>query len=192
MSKFRRQLPIVTPQWVIKQMRRCGLVLTDILNMSKMRDVCSLEDLGNLVDLNENMAPFFGVGYSFNPLRMHWESKYYEDFQKLLLAKEAFQSNVLERLLHSDTGVPIAYNEDLAGVAFDLQFLPPVDNKDDAIVLVGISPGYFGNNVSHVVQKQLLEAYLKQSYVFSQFSELAEDPFFYQYVLNLNEPEKVL
>lgn len=54
-----------------------------------------------------------------------------------------------------------------------------------SVLFVIIHPGHFGGSQSTQLQQSLRREYLKQSYVPSSFTEVARDPVFQQYLMNV-------
>jgi hypothetical protein len=186
--------PVLVPHWIIKQLARSKLPLNTVLNLDKLKTVCSQEDLAILLDLNQNPHPIFGVPYIGMGLLRFWADYFPEAFRKVQEVLPLYKGKCDARLYVAaaeqkpDSAPPVAAGGTTPGLdactAFDIQEMESgLDTT--SVLFVIVYPGYFGGPQSTEVQQQLRRAYLQQSYVFLNFSEIARDSVFMQYLLKL-------
>ena len=197
MSVTSKRVPVLVPFWVIKQLRRHGLPLNTVLNLPELAKVCSQEDMAVTYMLNQNPSAVFGNNPATHismGLSGYWTTRSYNAFQSLSAVLPLYEGRLESRLfgdMLDMSNQSVDQPDDLAGKAFEVFEVESGFDTTGAIFLV-IHPGYFGGANSKKAQQQIVRAYLKQSYVFCEYHEVAGDPIFSQYLRNLAEPIQAL
>lgn len=178
-----KRSPILVPHWIIKQLQRNGLPLGTVLDLKKLKQYCSQEDLAVMFNLNLNPGSVFGINHIRMELYGYWAAHSNSDFKSLSDVLPIHAGRLEERLFSTSSieQVGLASSQDLDGKAFSIQNVATgLDEKD--VLLVVIHAGYFGGPHSQKAQQQLVRAYLKQSYVFCSYDQVASDPVYLQYL----------
>ena len=193
-NQHRKRACVLVPHWIIKQLTRSQLPLNTVLKLDTLKKVCSQEDLAILLDLNQNPRPIMGVPHIGMGLLRFWSDYAPEAFRKVQEVLPLYQGKCDARLyvsaeLQKPDCLPMVAaagspTDSTACTAFEIQ---ETDSGIDTtgVLLVIIHPGHFGGPQSHEVQQQLRREFLKQSYVFLPFSEIAKDDVFMQYLMNV-------
>lgn len=179
--------PVLVPYWIIKQLQRNSLPLNTVLKLPKLLEVCSQEDIVTMFKLNLDASQIFGTSMSCLGLANYWSNYSYDAYHRIQDTLGLYAGKLEPRLFGSNidpSKPPVESDDDLAGKAFDIYEVDSGLNTTGVILIV-IHPGYFGGENSLQAQQQVARAYLKQSYVFCGYEQLARDPVFAQYVRTL-------
>lgn len=178
--------PVLVPYWIIKQLQRNSLPFNTVLKLPKLLEVCSQEDIAVMLKLNLDAAPVFGAPVFCPGLSNYWANNSLNAYNRIQDVLPLYEGRLEARLFgsHDASTPPVENIDDLADKAFEVF---EVDSGIDTtgVILIVIHPGYFGGENSQQAQKQVARAYLKQSYVFCGYHDVAKDPVFAQYVRNL-------
>lgn len=195
MQDISKRVPVLVPYWITKQLQRNSLPFNTVFDLRKMLMVASKEDLAIMLDLNNRPEQIFGQGRLDQPMIMgltrYWSDYSNNEFKSIQDILPLVSGRMEARLFVSENATAVDADATLNGTAFEVH---PVDSGMDSggAILLVIHPGYFGGDNAHQAQKQIVREYLKQSYVFSKFSEVAKDPIFGVFMRHLSEPTKVL
>lgn len=169
-----RKEVFIVPYWIKNLLDRHRLPLVTALDLSKLKEIASTEDLVLTYLLNENNAALFGSKAAFNAQYFFWGHPKHTDALASLLSLTSLHLSGLQERLFDESNLDAAYP-----TAFEIH-----DVSTEAFIIV-INPGHFGGSQAVVNQRHLVRAYLKQWYGYSSYQEMAQSPLFEQYVNSL-------
>jgi hypothetical protein len=182
-NQFRKRFPLLVPSWIWLQLVRANLPAATLLNLPKLLQVCSLEDVTTMYCLNtlqEYINKVFGPGLSAHQgLAEYWFSQFGCESQRVLDVMDLYRSAPEERLLFEtpqelSPEKPVEFKPFLLRIEGD-------DTRTEAIAIV-LKPGYLGGAESQETQKLLVREYIRQSYAFTDYATLAQDPLYERYL----------
>lgn len=191
-NRFRPLFPLLVPSWILKQIERSKLPNSALLNLDKMLQVCSLEDLAILYCLNAEPAyadRIFGVGAAMpSRLAEYWAHRFGTPLQRVLDVVGLYRGVLEERLFFEA--------EPQSSEPRSKPMLLTVESDDLRVTAVAIvlKPGQFGGADQREVQQYIVREYMRQLYVFTDYATLAADPLFGRYLKsvvtldNVSEP----
>lgn len=187
MFPHQKREPVFVPYWVMKQVRRNDLRANVILDLKKLKEVCSIEDIALTYLLNNSLkygSCLTGVEYISNELNAYWSEFSLAQLTSIQDVLSLYDGRLEERLFASNGEAAVSAGAELAGKAFEVFEMESGLDTNGVIFLV-INSGYFGGAPAVEARKQLVRAYLKQSYVFCDYDDVAKDKLFAQYIRDL-------
>lgn len=187
------RMPILVPYWIAKVLRRNTLHFKTVLDLPQLKKVCSHDDLAALLSLNNNPERVTGVPGMPTGLADFWRMTSAQGLREIEQLVPLYAGKLDERLFsdHEADATQVADEDSLVGKAFELQMVEAPGNSCNINLMV-INPGYFGGTHLRLCQRVAVREHLKQSYAFSSFSVLANNPLFAKHVANLAEPVQAL
>ena len=173
----------LVPIWVATALKREGLTLAEIFDLSKIKGVLSREDLAVLHCINQNPSNFLGVEDLGGWLRKQWaatDAVLLEELEKTL---ELYQGLKEPRLYAGSTAATGSCDESDACTAFEIVKTESVTGVNPSLIVI-IRDGAFGTG-STQLQADLRRAFLKSLYDLLDVRELAHDPVFAKFVKDL-------
>lgn len=191
----KERFPVLIPYWVEKQLRRKSMPLDTIFDLNELSKVCSGEDIAIMIAMNrEHASAFYGVTYHAETINSYWYKYYQEAFNKIEPLTKIYSTQFDERLcadamcvIKSNSSTQPGANSPLVtpkySEPYEITAIQPAQypSRQAAIAIV-IYPGYFGVPGYREHQISLVRAYLRQSYVFSDYDVVARSPLFTQYM----------
>jgi hypothetical protein len=170
---------VLIPYWIQETLNRNKLPMSAALDLGKLREVTSVNDLISFYTLQESFDKLVGAP-CVSCLFWAWEEnipmdntelkKYYNNIVISLSSDPSFRNDIQTRLF--DEGA----KQDQYKEPFALYDLSP---KVTGIV---IYPGHFTNKVDKKKQKLIIDAMLKELYVYNTQHEVANLPMFRRYL----------
>lgn len=186
-DRYRKRFPLLAPSWILKQLERNQKPLSTLLNLDKLLQVCSMEDVVMLYVLNTDeryTTQIFGPGSPVGlGLNEYWNTRFGAQLSRVLELVGLYRDALAERLFFEDASVT------------DKPLLVHVESEDlqvNAVTIV-VKPGHFGGAAQREVQEYLVREYMRQLYVFTDYATLAGDSLFERYFSsvtldNVSEP----
>jgi len=186
-------MPILVPYWIAKVLQRNALHAKTVLDLPQLKKVCSLDDLALMLALNNNPERVTGLAGVSTELTDYWRTTSSRGLLEIEQLVPLYAGKLEERLFsdHEADANQVADENSLVGKAFELQMVEAPNSLSNVNLMV-IHPGYFGGKHLGMCQRVAVREHLKQSYAFSSFSVLANNPLFAKYVANLAEPVQAL
>jgi hypothetical protein len=176
MTPFGKEKQVfLIPYWIKNILERHKLTLATVLDLVKLRSITSAEDLALTKQLNLQNTAVFGVNNPEQAMSAHWlktpESAYiYSQLEQLT----DLYADGLEERLFNEKNLNSNYSK-----AFEIQDI------DYDTFLITVYPGYFGSPKAAEYQNQLVHAYLKLWYGYSNYDVMARVPLFKRYLSQL-------
>lgn len=188
-----RRMPILVPYWIAKTLQRNALHAKTVLDLPQLKKVCSLDDLAALLSLNNNPERVTGLAGVSTELADFWRMTSAQGLREIEQLVPLYAGKLDERLFsdHEADATQVADEDSLVGKAFELQMVEAPNTRCNINLMV-INPAYFGGKHLRLCQQAAVREHLKQSYAFSSFSVLANNPLFAKHVANLAEPVQAL
>lgn len=190
-NRYRLRFPLLVPSWIVKQIERSKQPSSTLLNLEKLLQICSLEDLAILYCLNTDSVytdRIFGVGTPApSRLAEYWAHRYGAQLQRVLELVGLYRGVLEERLFFEA--------EPQGDTPRSKPMLLNVESEDlrvNAVAIV-LKPGQLGGADQREVQQYIVREYMRQLYVFTDYATLATDPLFGRYLKsvtldNVSEP----
>ena len=184
--------PILVPAWVAKQLKRHQRPLNTVLQLAKLREVCSNEDCLAILDMNTEPTPYFGAPIPMG-LRHNYWGRDWKSLSRLEELRALFPDRCDARLFAAgqeqlcQSAAPLVAtgsgsSAENACIAFEVK-----DSESgvdiSSVCFVVVHPGFFGGPQSTQLQQALRREYLKQAYATLPFYALAQDPVFDQFLM---------
>ena len=182
-QRRKKRHPIIVPYWIAKQIDRNKLAYNVIFDLAKLSTISSNEDLAMLFAINNSMdlqCKLFGA-VANTSLYGVWDSTNRELTRKIKEIVPLIEEQISHRLFVGDVNNTLSSEYPKP---FEIRSIDSVVGDDHALMII-IYPGHFGGSSTRQIQKQLVREYLKQSYVFSNYENVAKDRLFLQYVRSL-------
>lgn len=182
-DRFQQRLPLLAPNWVTKQLERNQLPFSTLLNLDKLLQACSMEDVVMLYVLNtdaEYTTRVFGPGSPVGAgLTEYWSRRFPAQFQRVLELVGLYRGALQERLFYEDSPT--------ADASPDKPVLLHLESQDLQVsaVLIILKPGQLGGATLREAQNYLVREYMRQLYVFTDYATLAGDALFARYFSNV-------
>jgi hypothetical protein len=188
LSKFKKLFPILVPSFVVTQLERHGLPSSTLLDLDKLCEVCSMEDVVLMYCLNteqEYTEKVFGPGHMHTGLAEYWHQHYGAQLSSVLELVSLYRGVLEERLFFESSEQAAAK----APLMLHVEFKDP---SVSAIVII-LRPGQLRGADQRETQKSIVREYMRQSYAFTDYAALAKDPLFERYfnsvtLDNVSEP----
>lgn len=178
---FKKRFPLVAPSWVVKQIERNKLPPETLLDLTKMAEICSMEDLAILLCLNTELVyveQVFGFGAAVNlGLLEHWCKYHNATYMKVVEVTALYKDTAMQRLLSN----PAIATPTQAPTVSRLN----ANQADIEAILITLQPGSIGGPDQDTVQRNVVNAYMRQLYVFTDYATLAQDALFVRYLKNV-------
>lgn len=172
------------PYWIEDALKQNNLPLAACLDFTKVKPICSLNDLIGFMALQKYNETILGKGvydpFSGYDFFMQWCKSIGEDNPAMhdyltkniasLDEDQAFRKEMELRL----------FTPESKQSRFDEPFA--VHDLTREFVGVVLYPGFFGNTDNHSVQFNLMEAVLKVLYVYNSHSEVSTTSLFLRYL----------
>lgn len=166
------------PYWVKTILERNGQPLNTVLNLPRLSEFLSSEDLATVVVLNRNSEKFFGFKEDyFGVIENYWHNgagfeKYTNHVEPLLALVEKM---VDSRLFTQE--------------AFEDKYLTPfvITDIEASVLLIVIYPGYFCEPTKAAVASDMMRNLLKLFYAYEGFDAVARRTIFDRYVDSLSQ-----
>jgi len=188
-DRFRKHFPLVVPSWVVKQLHRQDAPPSTLFDLTKLAQICSLEDLAILFCLNTQAMyakKIFGSGSCANTgLAEYWSRYHSAALAKVLQLESLYKEIPEERLFQPPQPGDISSKPTMFYVEG-----PALQAGAIAIIL---KPGQLGGADQREVQQYIVREYMRQLYVFTDYATLARDALFWRYLKdvaldNVSEP----
>ncbi len=179
-GRFRKYFPLVVPSWVVHQVNRAGAPLTVLFDLPRLMQICSMEDVATVLNLNtdqNNITKIFGEGLPVGELAAYWCRWHPQQYQQVLELQELHRNVPEERLF-------LAPSEGASG---EKPRMIPLEapNASEGAILIVLKPGQLGGPDQREVQQSVVRGYIEQLYVFTDFAELAGDALFGRFLKSL-------
>jgi hypothetical protein len=164
------------PYWIVNTIERNHYTLDTVLNLEKLTDITSAEDLALTSLLNEDNSKVFGVNIYSPSLYQNWykDGKVWEKFNTQIKPLEQLLHNEIDNRLFNEASLNSNYQE-----PFEIK---DIDSKT---FLVIIYPGYFGGTKFKEYQNKLGKELLKLFYVYEGYDCMTKRQIFEHYLNNL-------
>ena len=185
MHLSRKHEPVLVPHWVYRHIQRAELPLNTVLNLQKLKAYCSQEDLASILLLNRSAGKVFGNSPHIRmELERYWKTFSASDFVRIADVEQLYADSFEHRMFHGDQATAASCAQP-PETGFHIQSVESgLDTK--GVMLVVIHPGCFQQGPGGDENRaKLVREYLKQSYVFCSYDEVAKDPVYAQYLCNL-------
>jgi hypothetical protein len=180
-DRSRKRFPLLAPSWVVRQIERNKLPSSTLLNLDKLLEICSLEDIVVMYCLNTEPAYIdrvFGPGapIALPGLTEYWGRHYSAQLARVLELVGLYRGVLEERLFcEADPSASVhPSNPQIAHIESE-------DLSVSAIVIV-LKPGQLGGTDQRKAQLCIIREYMRQLYVFTDYATLARDPLFERYL----------
>ena len=174
---------VLIPYWIANQVQRNNWSMDTITDLEALMKVCSVEDVASMLVINTNLsAAFIGntLGDSnYGNISTVWSNTYPDLYKRIATyALAVTEAGVMARLTTS--GSPIGSE------IKDLEFHHLAIKAEVAAGLGYVLPknDWFGEDHKERVDA-LAKQYVKQSYAFSKFDEIARDNVFRTFIDSL-------
>lgn len=199
-DNLKERFPILVPYWIETQLHRKQIPMDCIFDLEKFAEHFSPEDIAIIMAMNSKYASsFYGIkyeGYNATNILEYWRRNQNAVYLKYEPLMHIYSDSIDARLITSQMCVvranTIASPTDVLPLEvpqysepFKIIPISPAQylTRQSALAIV-VYPGYFGGEHFRVreYQNSLVRAYLRQSYVFSDYDVVARSPLFAQYM----------
>lgn len=174
--------PVLVPYWIANLVQRGTLFKEDLLDLNKLAQLCSQEDLCQMLEMNTKTNELFGSQWP-TALEAHWQTNSPVMFKTLQTLRALTDGKIFDR--YQKTG------QCLDNPGFDVWQMNTTSIGQPLVCAV-IYPGFFAGDENGKNTAALTRAFLKAFYVFSSYSDVAKSSMFWQYSQLLAEQVKVL
>lgn len=171
---------VLIPYWIANQVQRNGWSMDTVTNLEALLKICSVEDVAGMLVINTNLSGAFVGGTisdsNYGNITVVWGNTYPDLYKRIATyALAVTEAGIVARL--TDTG-GAAVSE-----ITDLEFHHLAIKGEIAAGLGFVLPKgiWFGENHRARVDA-LSKQYLKKSFGFSKFDQLATDGVFKTYL----------
>jgi hypothetical protein len=162
---------ILLPAFIYSSMIRKGVSFEDFLDLSKIKDQFSLEDLSLILYLNQNNNLVFQI-QNENYLNSFWIKSDLDTFNKVSALLNLYKGDSHLRL--SDTTL-FEDNQ----TTFEIK-----DNHSEVLFVV-VYPQMFNSDTISINSKELISSVLKLLYGYNNYDIVARYPLFERYLVLL-------
>ncbi len=166
----------LVPYWLVNTVVRNNFTIDTILNLEKLIDVTSPEDLALTSLLNERSEKVFGIG--------SFATSLYDNWYKNSFGWSKFESQIkpLTPLVQDDLDARL-FNESSKTEIYPVPF--EIKDVNQNTFLVIIYPGFFSEDDAKKHRFELTSSLLKLFYVYEGYDNMARRQLFECYINQL-------
>ena len=181
-QQIKKNCLVLIPYWIANQVKRNGLSMDVVMDLDKLLKICSLEDVAAMAAINTTHSAQFVYSQlsdtNLGNITTVWSNQYPDQYRKTMMHLIAVNENGILARLKNATGKPSTITE------FEYHHLAVKDNLAGGLGYVlpqGIWMGSDNEKLATILVKQ----YVKQSFGFSKFDQIAKDGVFKTYLKSI-------